>query len=49
MANQTNDLAHLISSSTEEQLAAMEELTSASESLEIMSSEMQFMAHQFKL
>ncbi|MBD0381382.1 methyl-accepting chemotaxis protein [Paenibacillus sedimenti] len=49
MANQTNDLAHLISASTEEQLAAMEELTKSSESLEIMSSEMQFMAHKFKL
>ncbi|UJF32752.1 methyl-accepting chemotaxis protein [Paenibacillus hexagrammi] len=49
MADQTNQLAQQISASTEEQLAVMEELSSSAESLNVMSSEMQVLAHKFKL
>ncbi|MEK0317397.1 methyl-accepting chemotaxis protein [Cohnella sp. 56] len=49
VAGHANELSQVISSATEEQLAEMEELSASADSLRALASDLQLMAHKFKL
>lgn len=49
VAGHANELAQMISAATEEQLAEMEALSASAESLRALASDLQVMAHKFKL